>query len=80
MVDLYAGWCNGSTRDFGSLCLGSNPSPVVCGIQVVILFKNSSPYSTSLSSSSMVELAAVNRSVVGSNPTWTAFGPLVKWI
>lgn len=32
MVDLDAGWCNGSTRDFGSLCLGSNPSPVVCGI------------------------------------------------
>ena len=22
-------WCNGSTRDFGSLCLGSNPSRVI---------------------------------------------------
>jgi hypothetical protein len=21
------GWCNGSTTDFGSVCLGSNPSP-----------------------------------------------------
>ena len=23
------GWCNGSTKDFGPFCLGSNPSPVI---------------------------------------------------
>ena len=31
-ISLYSAsdtrWCNGSTRDFGSLCLGSNPSRV----------------------------------------------------
>ena len=26
---IASGWCNGSTRDFGSLCLGSNPSPEI---------------------------------------------------
>lgn len=24
---IFPGLCNGSTRDFGSLCLGSNPGP-----------------------------------------------------
>jgi hypothetical protein len=34
IVSSYpARWCNGSTRDFGSLCLGSNPSrAIVAGI------------------------------------------------
>jgi hypothetical protein len=26
IFSLVASWCNGSTRDSGSLCLGSNPS------------------------------------------------------
>ena len=31
ILDLIAPWCNGSTRDFGSLCLGSSPSGVIAG-------------------------------------------------
>ena len=26
------GWCNGSTKDFGPFCLGSNPSPVIYSV------------------------------------------------
>ena len=32
------GWCNGSTKDFGPFCLGSNPNPVMmmpCSTTVV---------------------------------------------
>ncbi len=39
MTGLIGPWCNGSTRDFGSLCLGSNPdgptnakTPHCCGV------------------------------------------------
>jgi hypothetical protein len=30
LIRIPARWCNGSTRDFGSLCLGSNPSRAIC--------------------------------------------------
>ena len=26
---MLTGWCNGSTKDFGPFCLGSNPNPVM---------------------------------------------------
>ncbi len=35
MPRAVARWCNGSTRDFGSLCLGSNPSRALVNIRKV---------------------------------------------
>ncbi len=64
--------CSGSTGDFESLSPGSNPG------SAAILFLDSSMIehnnrkligTKALPSSSVVERAAVNRLVVGSNPT-----------
>jgi hypothetical protein len=29
LISYNTGWCNGSTKDFGPFCLGSNPNPVM---------------------------------------------------
>src|SRR5205814_8012054 len=35
IFSLVASWCNGSTRDSGSLCLGSSPSEAVAELRLL---------------------------------------------
>lgn len=40
MLGVFASWCNGSTSDFDSECLGSNPSEATNFILMLQMYKN----------------------------------------